>query len=43
MAISSNDAVPLTTETVISSTIEKIYEELPKVDEVAATGPFLRV
>ena len=38
-----NSAVLSTTGTVISSAIEKINEELPKLPELDATGPFLRV
>ena len=38
-----NSAILSTTGTVISSAIEKIKEEFPKLPEVDATGPFLRV
>ena len=38
-----NSAVLSTTGTVISSAIEKINEELPKLPELEAIGPFLMV
>ena len=43
MEISSNEAIPSNTGTVISLTIEKTNDWLPKVPEVDATGPLLSV
>ena len=43
MGISSKEAIPSKTGTVISSKIEKTKDWLPKEPDVAATGPFLSV
>ena len=43
MEILLNLAIPSFTGTVMSSQIEKTSEELPKAEEVAATGPLLSV
>ena len=43
MEISSKEAIPSNTGTVISLKIENTKDWLPKVPEVAATGPFLSV
>ena len=39
----SNDAIPLTTGTVTSSSNEKIYDSPPKVPFEVATGPLFKV
>ena len=43
IAISSKEAIPSNTGTVISLTIENTKDWFPKVPEVEATGPFLSV